>query len=199
MNGCYNAAESWHANCRRGAGRSLRRRNWRRAFEEWWDYLYPRALYRLHDANKAQDATQQALVKIFRKRTTCREPGNFLRWGEQVLVHEIFERFRKEYERRLTERGIEYAAHEMRLDDLGTAANEESNQSEEFLADPKQDTPEQAFRCKIGSNEPSSRQKLRRVPAPPRKPSVWTIPSRRAWRANMRSASPMILRRCSRC
>ncbi len=117
----------------------------RRAFEELWDYLYPRALYRLHDANKAQDATQQTLVKIFRKRTTCREPGSFLRWCEQVLLREIFERFREQYARHLTERGLEYVARETSLEELGAKVDVESNQSEEFLADAKQDTSEQAF------------------------------------------------------
>lgn len=117
----------------------------RRAFEELWDYLLPRALYRLHDVSAAQDVTQQALAKIFRKRTTCREPGSFLRWAEQVLIREILERFRAQYERRLTERGIEYVAREMSLEDLGAAVNEETEQTGEFLADPNQDTSEQAF------------------------------------------------------
>ncbi len=116
-----------------------------RAFEELWDYLYPRAVYRLHDANAAQDATQQTLVKIFQKRAMCRDTGNFLRWGEQILVREIIERFREQYERRLTERGIEYVPHEIGFEDLGENVNGESKQSEETLADPKQDTPEAAF------------------------------------------------------
>ncbi len=116
-----------------------------RAFEELWDYLYPRAVYRLHDANAAQDATQQTLVKIFQKRATCRDAGNFLRWGEQILVREIIERFREQYERRLTERGIEYVPHEIGFEDLGENVNGESNRTEETLTDPKQDTPAAAL------------------------------------------------------
>lgn len=116
-----------------------------RAFEELWDYLYPRAVYRLHDAHAAQDATQQTLVKIFQKRAMCRDAGNFLRWSEQILVREIIERFREQYERRLTERGIEYVPHEIGFEDLGENVNGESNQSGEILADPKQDTPAAAL------------------------------------------------------
>jgi RNA polymerase sigma factor (sigma-70 family) len=116
-----------------------------RAFEELWDYLYPRAAYRLHDASAAQDATQQTLVKIFQKRVTCRDAGNFLRWSEQILVREIIERFREQYERRLTERGIEYVPHEIGFEDLGENVNGDSKQTEETLEDPKQDTPAAAF------------------------------------------------------
>lgn len=115
------------------------------AFLELWEYLYPRALYRLHDSSAAQDATQQALVKIFQKRITCRDPGSFLRWGEQILFHEISERFRSLYQRRLTERGYEYVAREIGIDDLGAGVNDESKESDPVLADPEQNTPEAAF------------------------------------------------------
>lgn len=117
----------------------------KRAFQELWEYLYPRAVYRLHETGAAQDVTQQTLVKIYQKRITCRDPGSFLRWGEQILFHEISERFRQLYERRLTARGIEYVAHELAIEDLGADVSEDSSQADQVLVDPRQNTPEAAF------------------------------------------------------
>lgn len=117
-----------------------------RAFQELWDYLYPHAVYRLHDSNAAQDATQQTLVKIFKKRATCLDAGSFLRWCDQILVNAIRERFREQYERRLTERGIEYVEKEIGLDELTEdEMSGEPKQAEEFVRDPKQDTPDSAL------------------------------------------------------
>lgn len=117
-----------------------------RAFEELWDYLYPRAIFRLHDASKAQDATQQTLVKIFEKRTTCRNAGSFLRWSELILIREIAEMFRKRSKGRSTEQGIQYEDREIGLEELaGDAMNEETHSSEEFVHDGMQDTLREAL------------------------------------------------------
>ncbi|MBI4674683.1 MAG: sigma-70 family RNA polymerase sigma factor [Chloroflexi bacterium] len=112
-----------------------------RAFEELWDYLFPIAVYRLHDGQAAQDATQQTLLKIFEKRATVRDPGNFLRWCDQILLNDIYERFRAQYERRLTERGDDYVAKEIGLAELAEdEMSGESKQAEKILSDAAQDT-----------------------------------------------------------
>lgn len=66
----------------------------KRAFEELWRYLYPIALYKTHNADLAQDLTQQALEKVWKKISQCREPGSFLSWATLILINEIREHYR---------------------------------------------------------------------------------------------------------
>lgn len=117
----------------------------RQAFKELWAYLYPRALFRLHTASHAEDATQHALIKIFEKRTTCRDAGSFLRWCEQILVRLIIDEHRAQYDERMTERGIDYAAREIAFHDTEDGVTEDSHPREDAVADPTQDTPHAAM------------------------------------------------------
>lgn len=117
----------------------------RRAFQELWAYLYPRAMFRLHAKSQAEDATQQTLVKIFQKRTTCHEPGSFLRWCEQILVRLIMDEHREQYEERITEQGIDYVAREIGFQDTEDGVTEDSRPRQDAVADPAQDTPQPAM------------------------------------------------------
>lgn len=112
----------------------------RRAFQELWAYLYPRALFRIHDSTAAQDAAQQTLFKIYSRRTTCREPASFLRWCDQILLREIFDRFREQYEPRLTEQGTDYVPRAVGLEDPGAEMKGEDNSTADSVPDPNQDT-----------------------------------------------------------
>lgn len=90
------------------AGGAQRSAAQQRAFKELWDYLLPRALYRLHDGQMARDATQHALIKIWEKLATCSAPAGFLGWCDQILLNVVRDEFRARFEKRVTERGIEY-------------------------------------------------------------------------------------------
>lgn len=117
-----------------------------RAYQELWAYLYAGALYRLHDEAAAQDACQQALVKIYAKRTTCRDASSFLRWCDQILINEIRDHFRAQYTNSLTERGVEYVEREMSWTDwTGMDVEGEADRSEETVSDPAQNTQEAAL------------------------------------------------------
>lgn len=110
------------------------------AFRELRKNLFPRAMFWLHDRIQADDAAQKALTKIYRKRLTCREPGNFIKWCHRVLFRLILDEYRERYIECLTERGVEYAAREVGFYDPGDTVNEESNPEDNAVADPQQDT-----------------------------------------------------------
>lgn len=67
----------------------------RRAFTELWNYLFPIALYKTHDSQVAQDLTQQALEKIWKRLAQCRDAASFLAWSSMVLLNEIRDWARK--------------------------------------------------------------------------------------------------------
>lgn len=117
----------------------------RRAFEELWAYPYPRALMRVHNSGAAQDVAQQALVKIFAKRTTCRDAGSFLRWCEQILLREISDRFRELYERRLSAHGEEYIRREIGLEEMSETENSGSASANQALSASAHDTAHAAL------------------------------------------------------
>jgi len=112
----------------------------RRAFEEVWNHLYPRALYRLHDAGAAQDATQQTLETILQKRAQCRDAATFLGWCDQILANQINETFNAQFLKRVTERGAEYIAKEIELAELAGGEANAATRTDEFLFDERQNT-----------------------------------------------------------
>lgn len=120
----------------------------RRAFDELWNYLFPHAIYQVHDAALAEDALQETLVKIYQKRVTCTDVGSFLGWCDQILRNVIRGRFRNEYQARVNERGgVGYQRKEISLVELRGAETEEgSRAAEEFVADLMQDTFQDALR-----------------------------------------------------
>jgi RNA polymerase sigma-70 factor (ECF subfamily) len=67
----------------------------RRAFVELWNYLFPIALYKTHDAALAQDLAQQSLEKIWKHWVQCKDPASFLGYVRMVLINEIRDWFRK--------------------------------------------------------------------------------------------------------
>jgi len=67
----------------------------RRAFTELWNYLFPIALYKTHEPQLAQDLTQQALEKIWKRLAQCKDAASFLAWSSMVLLNEIRDWFRK--------------------------------------------------------------------------------------------------------
>ncbi len=89
-----------------------------RAFDEVRNYLYPHAVYRLHNAETAHDAVQQALAKVWQKLGSCKDPGSFLGWADQVLLNVIRDLYREYYETRLTDRGAEYVPREIGLEQV---------------------------------------------------------------------------------
>lgn len=111
------------------------------AFREIRAYLLPRALFKLHDRIQADDAAQQALVKIYQYRATCRDAGSFLRWCDQILQRLIMDDRREQGQERRTEQGVEYRARAIGFYAPGDTVNEDSNPEEDAVADPQQDTP----------------------------------------------------------
>jgi len=67
-----------------------------RAFEELWTYLFPTALYRTKDEERAKEYTQRALIKTWEKGTQCTDPGRFLGWVRMVLLREVLMDARKD-------------------------------------------------------------------------------------------------------
>ncbi|HZQ08038.1 MAG TPA: sigma-70 family RNA polymerase sigma factor [Anaerolineae bacterium] len=111
----------------------------RTAFLEIWNYLYPIALYRLHGTNGAQDCTQQALVKIWRKRDQCRDPGAFLRWCDQVLLNECRDYLNKRYIRIETDEGVKFVPQKVNLEDA--PMSQEKANAEESSPAPGSESP----------------------------------------------------------
>jgi len=67
----------------------------RRAFRELWNYLFPIALYKTHDAQLAQDLTQQSLEKAWKHLAQCQDSASFLAWVGMILLNEVRDWFRK--------------------------------------------------------------------------------------------------------
>lgn len=102
------------------------------AFEELWRYLYPIALYKTHQADLAQECTQQALEKIWRKLSQCREPGSFLSWTTLILINEIREYYRGKGQREAKSEETYWIDHETIEIEMGRSddAEEESKLSQ---------------------------------------------------------------------
>lgn len=118
----------------------------RRAFDELWDYMYSHAVYRLHEQTAAQDALQETLGKVFEKRATCKDAGCFLGWCDQILRNVIAGRFRSEYQRVLTARGVEFERREISQAewDGGNVTGQE-DQTGDSVPDTMQDTLKDAL------------------------------------------------------
>lgn len=86
------------------------------ALTEVWNYLRPRALYRVGDASLADELAQQALERVWEKRAACRDPGAFLGWADQVLLNLIRDHYRKHSRPRSTRDGILYERREVEAD-----------------------------------------------------------------------------------
>lgn len=67
----------------------------KQAFRELWAYLYPYALYKTSDQERAQEYTQRALIKIWERGDQCRDPRGFLGWCKVVALNEIRMDYRK--------------------------------------------------------------------------------------------------------
>lgn len=120
----------------------------RRAFDELWNYLYPHAVYQVHDAAAAEDALQETLLKILQKSTSCTDRASFLGWCDQVLRNVMIGRFRTDYNARVTERGgVAYEPKAISLLELrGEDAEGGPNRAEDFVVDLNQDILADALR-----------------------------------------------------
>jgi len=89
------------------------------AFDAITQSVYGRFLqvaYRiLRDRHRAEDATQQALVTIWRKLPRLREPGRFEAWSYRILVRDCY----KEAKRHRREAGLEMATEPVARDEYG--------------------------------------------------------------------------------
>jgi RNA polymerase sigma-70 factor (ECF subfamily) len=63
------------------------------------DRLYAIARLILHDAERAQDATQEALVAAWRDLSALRDPDRFDVWLRRLLIHACYREARKEKQR----------------------------------------------------------------------------------------------------
>lgn len=59
------------------------------------DRLYTTAYYVLRDTSAAEDATQQALVDMWRHLPRLREPGRFRAWAYRILVRAAYAESRR--------------------------------------------------------------------------------------------------------
>ena len=141
-----------HAACREvGSPRQ------RRAFEELWQYLFPIAVHKTHDADLAQDFTQRALVKVWEKISQCRDPGSFLNWVALILINDIREDYRGKQRREKALGEPEGGEPEITESDLNTAGAEEGSeinplgsvQGDEGLEHAMRDESEQQLRALI--------------------------------------------------
>lgn len=67
------------------------------------DRLYAISLLILHDAERARDATQEALVAAWRDIAMLRDPDRFEAWMRRLLVRACYREARRERSRRLVE------------------------------------------------------------------------------------------------
>ena len=67
------------------------------------DKLYAIARLILHDTQRAEDATQEALVAAWRDIAALRDPDRFEAWLRRLLVRACYREARKERARRLVE------------------------------------------------------------------------------------------------
>lgn len=58
------------------------------------DQLYSIARLILRDADRAEDATQEALVRCWRDLPSLREPSRFDAWLHRLLIHAVHDEFR---------------------------------------------------------------------------------------------------------
>ncbi len=67
------------------------------------DRLYASARLILHDEQRAEDATQEALVAAWRDLPALRDPGRFDAWLHRLLVRACYREARRERGRRIRE------------------------------------------------------------------------------------------------
>jgi RNA polymerase sigma-70 factor (ECF subfamily) len=75
------------------------------------DKLHAVARLILHDAERAQDATQEALVAAWRDIAALRDPDRFDVWLRRLLVHACYREARKERERTRMEVHVPHLEH----------------------------------------------------------------------------------------
>lgn len=68
------------------------------AYKELWTYLFPVALYKTQDQERAEECTQQTLIQIWKKGHQCTDPGRFLGWAKVVLLRQILMSARKDHQ-----------------------------------------------------------------------------------------------------
>ena len=77
------------------------------------DKLYAIARLILHDTQRAEDATQEALVAAWRDIAALRDPDRFEAWLRRLLVHACYREARKDRARRLVEVHIPALEHSL--------------------------------------------------------------------------------------
>jgi RNA polymerase sigma-70 factor (ECF subfamily) len=58
--------------------------------EHWGDWMYAVAYHILRDPGRADDAAQQAMIDIWRKLPTLRDPDRFQAWAHRVLARAAY-------------------------------------------------------------------------------------------------------------
>jgi RNA polymerase sigma factor (sigma-70 family) len=89
------------------------------------DRLYAVARLILRDPERAQDATQEALVAAWRDLSALRDPDKFEGWLHRVLVHACYREARRERRRREVEIG-ELELEGARQDDVSMLAERDA-------------------------------------------------------------------------
>ena len=79
-------------------------RKQRTAYETLWRYLYGVASYMLREKVEgealAQDCAQIALIRVYERRSQCREPAAFCVWARRIVSHTVIDTLRRQ--KRLT-------------------------------------------------------------------------------------------------
>jgi RNA polymerase sigma-70 factor (ECF subfamily) len=89
---------------------------------ESWDRLYQLALRILRDGSMAEDATQQAVVSVWRRLPQLRDPARFEAWTYRLLVNACASEARRT-RRRLPEITGLVAPHPVAPDDYGAVVD----------------------------------------------------------------------------
>ncbi len=68
----------------------------RRAFEELWQWIYPRVRQRVDTAEDAEDAAQQVMVKVYPNLYQVTDPRGFLAWVNKITFRTLSSYYRRQ-------------------------------------------------------------------------------------------------------
>lgn len=80
-----------HAACADGGSERQRR-----AFEELWQWIYPRVCQRVDTAQDAEDVAQQILLKVYKNLDQVTDPRGFLAWVNKITRRTISDHYRRQ-------------------------------------------------------------------------------------------------------
>lgn len=67
-----------------------------RAFEELWQWIFPRVHQRVDTAQDAEDVAQQVMLKVSQKLHQVHDPTGFLAWVNTITFHTLSQHYRRQ-------------------------------------------------------------------------------------------------------